>query len=290
LVGGLSVTRWLIGAAVCLVWMLSLSCHEFAHAIVAYCGGDQSVKTKGYLTLNPFSYTDIRMTVLLPAVFLLMGGIGLPGAAVYVNSAMLRNRAWDSAVSAAGPLATALFTILLSVVYSLLVRQMPNSLSEAIRYDPQFFGALAAVALLVYFHSACVILNFLPVPGLDGFGIIEPWLPSSLRNRLARVGNLGIAMVFAVLWLPLPNKILWSSAAFICDLLGVPSALGNLGYELYRYPISAGAILLIVSMYIFKRKAMTAPSSETTTSPESTSPPAPSDGQIDATSPDRENA
>src|SRR5271163_4499223 len=101
----LGVSRWLIGAAICLVWILSVSCHEFAHAIVAYWGGDTSVKSKGYLTLNPFSYTDIGMTIVWPAVLLVMGGIGLPGAAVFIDSSKLRNRAWDSAVSAAGPLA-----------------------------------------------------------------------------------------------------------------------------------------------------------------------------------------
>lgn len=34
-------------------WIFSLCLHEFSHALVAYCGGDTSVKEKGYLTFNP---------------------------------------------------------------------------------------------------------------------------------------------------------------------------------------------------------------------------------------------
>ena len=34
-------------------WVLSVTLHEFAHALVAYIGGDHTVKDKGYLSLNP---------------------------------------------------------------------------------------------------------------------------------------------------------------------------------------------------------------------------------------------
>lgn len=70
---------------VCLGWIISVCLHEFGHAIVAYWGGDTSVKDKGYLTLNPLKYTDINLSLTLPLIFLLMGGIPLPGAAVYIN-------------------------------------------------------------------------------------------------------------------------------------------------------------------------------------------------------------
>ncbi|WP_233220817.1 hypothetical protein [Chlorogloea sp. CCALA 695] len=46
---------------VCVGWILSVCLHEFDHAIVAYWGGDTSVKDKGYLTLNPLKYTNINL-------------------------------------------------------------------------------------------------------------------------------------------------------------------------------------------------------------------------------------
>src|SRR5690606_40584306 len=39
-------------------WMVSLCLHEFGHAYLAYRSGDRSVASKGYLTLNPFKYSD----------------------------------------------------------------------------------------------------------------------------------------------------------------------------------------------------------------------------------------
>ena len=70
---------WLAGLFVFGGWMISLCLHEFGHAIVAYFGGDTSVKDKGYLTLNPLNYTDPGLSLLLPMIFLVMGGIALPG-------------------------------------------------------------------------------------------------------------------------------------------------------------------------------------------------------------------
>ena len=54
-------------------WILSLVFHEFAHAFTAYRGGDISVVSKGYLTLDPRKYTDPVTSILLPSIFILMG-------------------------------------------------------------------------------------------------------------------------------------------------------------------------------------------------------------------------
>lgn len=92
---------------VCIGWIFALCIHEFCHAVVAYAGGDKSVKDKGYLTLNPIKYTDPGLTLVIPIIMLMLGGIALPGAAVYIDRSALRNRFWNSAVSAAGPFGSA---------------------------------------------------------------------------------------------------------------------------------------------------------------------------------------
>ena len=75
---------------VTVLWIFSVCIHEFGHAIVAYWGGDHTVKDKGYLTLNPLRYANPVMSLLIPLVFLAMGGIGFPGGAVYINTQALR--------------------------------------------------------------------------------------------------------------------------------------------------------------------------------------------------------
>ena len=86
-------------------WVFSLCLHEFSHALVAYWGGDWTVREKGYLTFNPLKYTHPVFSLLLPLLFLVSGGIGLPGGAVYIETWRLRNGYWRSAMSLAGPMA-----------------------------------------------------------------------------------------------------------------------------------------------------------------------------------------
>jgi Zn-dependent protease len=80
-------------------WIFSLCLHEFSHAVVAYYGGDTSVKDKGYLTFNPLKYTHPVYSIVLPVIFLLLGGIGLPGGAVYIETWRLRSKRWERAPS-----------------------------------------------------------------------------------------------------------------------------------------------------------------------------------------------
>ena len=66
-------------------WKAQVALHEFGHALVAFWGGDRSVVDKGYLTLNPLKYTHPFLSLVLPMLILVLGGIGLPGGAVYIN-------------------------------------------------------------------------------------------------------------------------------------------------------------------------------------------------------------
>jgi Zn-dependent protease len=72
-------------------WIFSVCLHEFGHAWVAYKGGDVTVRDKGYLTFNPLKYTDPVFSFILPILFMALGGIGLPGGAVYINRHLLRS-------------------------------------------------------------------------------------------------------------------------------------------------------------------------------------------------------
>src|SRR5215211_9117360 len=97
-------------------WVFSLCLHEFSHALVAYLGGDYTVREKGYLTFNPLRYTHPLFSLVLPLLFLVMGGIGLPGGAVYIERWRIRNPVMLSLVSLAGPLSNLLVAIVLGII------------------------------------------------------------------------------------------------------------------------------------------------------------------------------
>jgi Zn-dependent protease len=183
--------------AVIIAWIMSVVLHEFAHGLVAYWGGDYTIRERGGLTLNPLQYVDPLMSVVLPIVFLLMGGIPLPGGATYVRRDLLRNHAWESAVSAAGPLMNLL-------LFGLFAIPLLPSVGWVDPYHPmewttvqKFVGAMCFLQLL------SVILNLIPVPPLDGFGIIAPFLPPDVRLKLSTppLSSWLFFGYFALLWL-----------------------------------------------------------------------------------------
>jgi Zn-dependent protease len=208
-------------------WIASLCIHEFGHALVAYLGGDRSVAGAGYLTLNPLRYTNATMSLVLPVLFLLLGGIALPGGAVYVNHSALRSKGWSSAVSLAGPLGTAVCWVLVAGVFTVAAQARGITLANL-----DFFGALAALA---FFLAFALVLNLVPVPGLDGFGIIRPWLPYSLQYSAMRYGTVAIFGVFAALWFVAPIRdVFFNFVLSITAAVNIPSFLIGIGLHNMR--------------------------------------------------------
>ena len=208
-------------------WITSVCIHEFAHAVVAYLGGDLSVRASGYLDMNPLRYTNVMLSLVMPVLFLLLGGIGLPGGAVYINRAALRSRTWDSAVSVAGPVGTLLCAVLVTIPFL-----VPGHEDWVIPHV-NFFGALA---FLGFIEAIALVLNLLPVPGLDGFGILRPWLPYAAQGLANRYGQLGIIAVFAALWLVAPfSNAFFGFVLQITSLAGIDQALIGYGHALMRF-------------------------------------------------------
>ena len=205
-------------------WLISLCLHEFGHAIVAYGSGDLSVRDKGYLTLDPLRYTDLQFSILWPLVLLAIGGIGLPGGAVYVNMWVLRSPGHRALVSAAGPLATLLVLILLLVVL--------HAAEDSLAVTPLY----AALAFLAFLQLTAVVLNLLPVPGIDGWGIIEPWLPSALREKGMRAARLAPALLLvSFLFIPAVPKIFWRLVFGLSGMIGLDFESALDGLQLFQF-------------------------------------------------------
>ena len=249
---------------VCLGWILSVCLHEFGHAIVAYWGGDTTVKEKGYLTLNPLKYTDINLSLVWPLIFLLLGAIPLPGAAVYIDHRRLRSRVWKSAVSAAGPLASILVTLLLAIPFWLGLAYSPDleeirawRLGEASSLN-QYWWIWPAVAFLIYLEVYVVIINLLPMPPLDGYGIIEPWLPAKIQNQSRKFSQYGIFVLFMLLWFVEPlNNLLGNAANSISRMLGISDRMVGIGYMLFdewATILLVGAIIIALVLRRLTRK------------------------------------
>ncbi len=207
-------------------WVLSLTLHEFGHAAVAYGGGDHSVADKGYLTLDVRRYADLGTSLLFPLLILVIGGIGLPGGAVWINHAAIPDKIWRSMVSAAGPAATAICA---------LACLMPIRLGLLDSADPRF---VVALGFLGWIQVIAMILNLLPIPGLDGFGIIEPHLSAQARSAVRPLRQYGMMILLVALWVDTPVRdAFWNLTDGASEFLGGPSldSLRVAGWYEFRF-------------------------------------------------------
>jgi Zn-dependent protease len=173
-------------------WMLTVFLHEFAHGLVAYLGGDYTICERGGLSMNPVHYVDPMMSIVLPALFLAMGGIPLPGGAIYIRRDLLRNRAWEIAVAAAGPAANLLVFFALCFTLTERVGWVDSTVPVARWPLQQTF-----VAALAFFQLFATLVNLIPIPPLDGFQMIGPLLPRDLERKLLQPGlSMGLLVFF----------------------------------------------------------------------------------------------
>lgn len=203
-------------------WIFSLCLHEFSHALVAYYGGDHTVREKGYLTFNPLKYTHPVFSIVLPLLFLLMGGIGLPGGAVYIERWRIRNRYWLSAVSLAGPLSNLVFAIILGLI---------------LRFSPVTdSGIWPGVSFLLVLQISAVLFNLIPLPPFDGYNAIEPFLHPAVRMQMDRFRDMAIWIVLLAFWfVPFIGSFFWSTVFTFSTALGVDWSLAIDGLRRFRF-------------------------------------------------------
>jgi Zn-dependent protease len=210
---------------VTVLWVFSVCLHEFGHAIVAYHGGDHTVVEKGYLKMNPLHYAHPVYSLLMPVVFMMMGGIGLPGGAVYIETRLLRSRAWETAVALAGPAMNLILVLLISACFR--IGLLPD--------DPQ--SALSvSIAFLLQLELSSIVLCLLPIPPMDGFRALAPWLPEPTRASLFAMSSQGMWIIFLALWFIQPlNHAFWNLVFWASEMLGVDPGMGFLGLRAFRF-------------------------------------------------------
>ena len=217
--------RWLAFPFVLIGYLISICLHEFGHAIVAYHCGDRTVRAKGYLTLNPLRYTNAQYSIVIPLLIMVIGGVALPGAAVYINRSLLRRKVDNALVSAGGPLLTAAVLVLLMIVL--------GSAARSLAAAPILYASLAFLAML---ELTALVFNLIPCPGLDGWGIVEPFLPRPARNfgwRLAPVAPL--LLLVALFYVPGVNSLLWHAIFSVCEWIGLDARLAFRGLRLFQF-------------------------------------------------------
>ena len=176
----------LVALATALV--VGITFHEFMHAFVADQLGDHRPRALGRVSLNPIVHIDP-----MGALFFVIAGFGW-GKPVPVNVYALRpGRIGMAYVSAAGPLANLFVASVGAVIFRVV------ELAGLIA--PGDF-AYQLLYWLVLFNVALGLFNLLPIPPLDGYNLVLPFLPVRTALTVQRYAPYGIILLLVLILLP----------------------------------------------------------------------------------------
>jgi Zn-dependent protease len=202
------------------VILFAITIHESAHGWAAYKLGDPTAHIMGRITLNPVPHIDPIGTVLMPAILIIMGAPPFGWAKpVPVNPANLKNPKRDNMlISAAGPAANLLAAFVSLIAIVLLKAINPNT-SYFIRSFLMGRGSLQGgfhplegLALILFYavflNVLLAVFNLIPIPPLDGSGIVTGFLSDEASRMYDKIRPFGFIIILGLLYLGLLNLII----------------------------------------------------------------------------------
>jgi len=186
-----------------LVFLFSTTFHEFSHAFLAYKGGDLTAYETGHVTLDPSPHirrSPVGM-VLVPLISYVQLGWMIGFASVPFNAEWGRlNPRRQALMSLAGPLANLLLAVIALGAMRILLATNVFQYAEVggAQYVEALHGgarsplnALAmALSVMLKLNVVLFLFNLIPVPPLDGAGVLSGFFPKSfgsLYERMRRI-------------------------------------------------------------------------------------------------------
>lgn len=189
--------------------VIGLTFHEAAHGFVSYWLGDPTPKLQGRLSLNPIRHID---PIGFLALFLAGFGWGEP---VQINPMYYKHRRRDELLVA---LAGVVTNFIIAVLASFGLKLLVNSLGIAALY-----GAGEIVFYILYYtmtiNIVLMIFNLLPIPPLDGFGILTQIFDLRKYNWYYTLYNNGFLILMVLIIFDITDKILTPGIDFFINLL-----------------------------------------------------------------------
>ena len=188
--------------------LIGLSFHEFGHAYVSTKLGDPTPKLQGRVTINPLAHVDpVGMVCLLFAGF----GWGIP---VEINPAYYKHRRRDEILVG---LAGVTMNLILAIVFSLLIRVV-MMLTGVL--GPDVTSVIYTIFMnVVMINVVLMVFNLLPVPPLDGFGIVTNLFHLEKYSWYQQYYQWGYFILLFLVLLGVVSAILGPVTMFIMQLL-----------------------------------------------------------------------
>lgn len=142
--------------------LIAIPTHEMGHAAAAYLLGDKSVRYFGYFSPDPRRYLDPLGAI---AVFVALVGWGRRAP---IQSNRIRTTGQRVLYELGGPAAN----LIEAVVFGIVLRVLEHAGIVPV-IDLSVNLVAAVVYVIVFLNLSIMAFQLLPIPGLDGWNVVE---------------------------------------------------------------------------------------------------------------------
>ena len=161
--------------------LVAISVHEFGHAFVAYKLGDSTAKDYGRMTLDPIKHIDP-----IGFLMLLIARIGW-ARPVPVNPRNFKHeRMGNILVSLAG----SFFNIITAIIFIYIINYQTINI----------FALNEMLYAMISYNIGFAAFNLLPIPPLDGWGVVSSLLPRSASEFAYKFESMGSIILILLIF------------------------------------------------------------------------------------------
>jgi Zn-dependent protease len=176
-------------------FMISLSVHEFAHAMAATLLGDSTPGRMGRLTLNPIAHVDP-----MGLLFLIILRIGWAKPVIFDHRNFKYPRFYSVITAFAGPISNFFFAL---IVYYMITycpwALLPDAVSNSF---------LQILRLTARVNVMLGVFNILPIPPLDGSHLIMALLVNRFPHVVIWLYRYSMFFLIGLFLLPQTRNVL----------------------------------------------------------------------------------
>lgn len=200
--------EWILSMLIMLPGIIvGLSFHEFAHGFVSYKLGDPTPKIQGRVTINPMAHIEpVGFIALLLCGF----GWGIP---VSIDPTYYKHKRRDELLVS---LAGVVMNLIIAVVFTFFIRLLFAAGIEGSDLGDILIRIFVQVAII---NLVLMIFNLIPVPPLDGFGIITQIFDLRKYDWYYKVYNNGFYILLVLILFGITDRILSPAVSAMWGIL-----------------------------------------------------------------------
>lgn len=214
------------------VFLLSTTCHEAAHALAAKWGGDTTALEGGQVSLSPIPHIRREKfgMIVMPLLCIAFGTGVIGWASTPYNPAWAQQHPKRAAwMSLAGPVTNFTLALLAAIAMRIglalgaFVPLQPSYAHIVGAASPTGTADGIAIVLSVFFSLNILlgIFNLIPFPPLDGYGVLGLFLSESgalrlqeMRARMGMFSLLGLIVAWQLFDRVFPDVFAFSTNLF----------------------------------------------------------------------------